>query len=151
MDHAKIPLEIRTRSEDGKRLGQIVRQVMEVASDQETEIAEETWDELLLLVTHADPAICIAAFERHDCALITQLVLRLQAETAWRKRRTILAILFHSLLFLPKFSEVAINSVLPLELARDIQDSCLLQSIICKDRLYWSIRVLTVVMCSHER
>lgn len=151
MDHAKIPMEIRKKSEDSRKLENVVRLVMEGASDQDTEVAGETWDEMLVLVTHADPALCIAALEKHDCALMLQLVLRLQAEISWRKRRVILAILFHCLQFMPKFSEVAMNSVLPTELARDIQATSLSQNTASKDRLFWSIRVLTAVICSREK
>jgi hypothetical protein len=122
---------------------------MEFASDQETDVSEETWNEMLNLITHADPALLISALENHDCALILQLIHRLQAETSWRKRKPILEILFHALKLLSIFANVAINSVLPSELARDIQATCTVQDT-NKDRVYWSIRVHTVTLCYRE-
>ena len=149
-DSDKIALEIRRScGADGQRLDRLVNIIMEFASDQETEVSEETWNEMLNLVTHADPVLLVAALERHDCALILQLVHRLQAETSWRKRKPILAIIFHALQLLPTFVNVAINSVLPSELARDIQAAFAIQDA-NKDRVYWSIRVLTVALCCKE-
>lgn len=148
-DMEKIPMEIRQCGVDSQHLDRLVGAIMEFASDQETDVSEETWNEMLNLITHADPALLISALERHDCALILQLVHRLQAETSWRKRKPILAILFHALQLLPTFVNVAINSVLPSELARDIQTTCTVQDT-NKDRVYWSIRVLTVTLCCQE-
>lgn len=172
VDNSQIPLEIRRHCQDSQELDStptsitpicfhitffmspfflsgLVRVVMEVAADQETEVPEETWDEFLVLITNADPALCIAALERHDCALLNQLVHRLQAETSWRKRKPILAILFRSLLLSPRFPEVAITSVLPAELARDIEATSSLQEV-NRDRLFLSIRVLTAVLCCEK-
>ncbi|EFX75255.1 hypothetical protein DAPPUDRAFT_306850 [Daphnia pulex] len=148
-DTEKIPMEVRHCGVDSQHLDRLVGAIMEFASDQETDVSEETWNEMLNLITHADPALLISALERHDCALILQLVHRLQAETSWRKRKPILAILFHALQLLPTFVNVAINSVLPSELARDIQTTCTVQDT-NKDRVYWSIRVLTVTLCCRE-
>ncbi len=149
-DPEKIPMEVRhSCGVDGQRLDRLVNVIMEFASDQETEVSEEIWNEMLALVTHADPALLIAALERHDCALILQLIHRLQAETSWRKRKPILAIIFHTLQLLPRFVNVAINSVLPSELGRDIQAISAVEDT-NKDRVYWSIRVLTVALCCKE-
>lgn len=148
-DTDQISMEIRRGGLDSHHLDRVVGLIMEFASDQETDVPEETWNEMLDLTTHADRALLIAALERHDCALLLQLVHRLQAETLWRKRRPILAILFHALQLLPTFVNVAINSVLPSELARDIQAIGTAKDI-NKDRIYWSIRVLTVTLCCQE-
>ncbi|KAK4028517.1 hypothetical protein OUZ56_017786 [Daphnia magna] len=148
-DTDQISMEIRRGGLDSHHLDRVVGLIMEFASDQETDVPEETWNEMLDLTTHADRALLIAALERHDCALLLQLVHRLQAETSWRKRRPILAILFHALQLLPTFVNVAINSVLPSELARDIQAIGTAKDI-NKDRIYWSIRVLTVTLCCQE-
>lgn len=148
-DSEKISMEIRQSSVDSQHMERLVGLVMEFASDQETDVTEDSWNELLDLITHADSALLISALERNDCALILQLVHRLQAETSWRKRKPILAILFHALQLSPVFVDEAINSVLPSELARDIQTTCAIQDV-NKDRIYWSIRVLTVTLCSKE-
>lgn len=150
IDPDSISMEIRKNcGADGRKIEQLVEIVMEFASDQETDVSEESWNELLGLVTHADSHLLIAALERHDCALILQLVHRLQAETSWRKRKPILSIIFHALRLSPTFVNVAINSVLPSELARDIQTTCAIQER-NKDRIYWSVRVLTVTLCCKE-
>ena len=149
-DPDKIPMEVRHCGVDSQHLNRLVGLIMEFASDQETDVSEDTWNEMLNLIAHADPALLISALERHDCALILQLVHRLQAETSWRKRKPILQILFHALQLLSTFSNVAINSVLPSELARDlVQTTCTVQDT-NKDRVYWSIRVLTVTLCCRE-
>lgn len=150
IDPDTISMEIRQNcGADGQKIENLVGVVMEFASDQETDVSEESWNELLNLITHADCHLLISALERHDCALILQLVHRLQAETSWRKRKPILAILFHALQLSPTFVHVAINSVLPSELARDIQTTCAVQDK-NKDRVYWSVRVLTVALCCKE-
>lgn len=149
-DPDKISMEVRHCGVDSQHLNRLVGLIMEFASDQETDVSEDTWNEMLNLIAHADPALLISALERHDCALILQLVHRLQAETSWRKRKPILQILFHALQLLSTFSNVAINSVLPSELARDlVQTTCTVQDT-NKDRVYWSIRVLTVTLCCRE-
>lgn len=149
-DSDKISMEVRQSSVDSQKIERLVGLVMEFASDQETDVSEDSWNELLDLVTHADSALLINVLERHDCALILQLAHRLQAETSWRKRKPILAILFHSLQLSPVFVHVAMNSVLPSELARDIQTTCAIVHNVNKDRLYWSVRVLTVTLCCKE-
>lgn len=149
VDHSQIPIGVRRNCDDSRELDRLVGIVMEVAADQETEVTEESWNELLVLITCADPFLCIASLEKHDCALVIQLVHRLQVETSWRKRKPILSILLQSLLLSSKFPAVAISTVLPAELARDIETMFTLKNP-NRDRLFWSVRVLTAVLCSKE-
>lgn len=149
-DFDTISLEIRKScGVDSQHIERLAAVIMEFASDQETDVSEESWNEFLDLITHADHALLIAALNRHDCALILQLVHRLQAETSWTKRKPILVILFHALQLSTTFVNVAINSILPSELARDIQTTFAIQDT-NKDRVYWSIKVLTVTLCCKE-
>ena len=150
VDLGQIPLEIRRNCDDSHELNRLVQIIMETASDQDTDVPQYVWDNFLELITHADPVLCIDALERYDCCMIFRLVQRLQAETCWLKRKPILQILFHGLLLMVTFQNVALNSVLPSDLVRDIQAGYTGHGT-NKERVYWSVRVLTVTLCSKER
>ena len=147
---SEIPLQVRRKGQDNQRLEELLDVVMETASDRDSNVDLEIWDNLLDVLTHADPVLCSAALLRNDCAVIQRLIQRLQAETSWRKRRPILAILFHGLQLSPVFLNVAVNTVLPAELARDIQTTYSTRRCLNKDRLDWPIRLLTLSLCSKD-
>ena len=147
---SQIPLQVRRQSQDSRKLDKLVEVVMETASDRETHVGEETWIELLDVVTHADPVLCVDVLKRFDCSAILRMIERLQAETVWRKRRLILNILFHCLKLSAVFLGMAVNSILPAELARDIQAEYAGHGT-NKERVNWSCKVLTLSLCSKER
>ncbi len=151
VEPSQIPMEVRKECQDSRHLDRLIGIVMEVADDQETDVTQESWNELLDLVTHCDPALSKAALERYDCGPILQLVHRFQCETSSMKRKPILQILYHSLQLQAKFLNVAINSVLPEEIARDIQTRCaVLELKDNNDYLVWAVRVLTITVCASE-
>lgn len=147
----EIPLEVRqTCGNMPSHMHNLVSIISEEASDQETVVPEETWEEFLDVVVRADPVLCINALEKHDCALLVRLIQRLQSEANWKRRNIILAILHRSLQLSPKFMNVAINSILPEELSRDII-TCYSIGSVSKDRILWSVQVLTLTLCASER
>lgn len=147
----EIPLDIRQSCGNmASNIKNVTCTILEEASDQETVIQEETWKEFLDIVIRADPVLCISALEEHDCALLLKLIQRLQSEANGRKRNLILAILHRSLQLSPKFKNVALNSILPEELSRDLVTSCSVEKKL-KERIMWSVRVLTLTLCASER
>lgn len=146
----QIPMDVRMACEDNRHLEQLVKVVMEIADDRETDVDVEVWDRLLELIRCMDSVLSTAALERHDGSLIRRIIEHLQVHTSWHKRNPILKILFHALQLKGTFLNIAINSVLPEELVRDIRDRHT-QHDLNKDRLCWSVRVLTVTLCSMER
>ena len=147
----QIPIEVRRNCQDSRQLEQVVGVIMEMADDRETHVAVESWQEFLDLITHIDSVLSIEVLERHDCALILRLVQHVQVETCWRRRKPILQILYRVLLFKETFLNVVLDSVLPEEIVRDIQTCRREHRDQNQDRLCWSVRVLTVALCSPQR
>ena len=147
----EIPLDVRQScGKMANHIKKVTNTILEEASDQETVVPEETWREFLDIVSRFDPVLCIYALEEHDCALLLKLIQRLQSETNGRIRNLILAILHRSLQLSPTFMNVALNSVLPEELSRDLVTSCVMGKK-SKERIMWSVRVLTLALCASER
>jgi len=144
-----IPIEVRRDCQDSHQLEDLVNVIMEMADDRETQVALDSWYQFLDLVTHIDCVLSVEAVERHNGSLLLRLVQHVQVETSWRKRKPILQILYHVLQLKETFLNVALDSVLPEELVRDIQVTRLQDQ--DPDRLCWSARVLTVVLCSPQR
>lgn len=142
-------MEVRRNCQDYHELEDLVNIIMEMADDRETQVDLDSWHRFLDLVTHIDRVLSVEAVERYNCSLLLRLVQHVQVETSWRKRKPILQILYHVLQLKETFLNVALDSVLPEELVRDIQVTRHQDQ--DPDRLYWSVRVLTVVLCSPQR
>lgn len=142
-------MEVRRNCQDSRQLEELVNVIMEMADDRETHVTLDSWHQFLDLITHIDCVLSVEAVERHNCSLLVRLVQHLQVETSWRKRKPILQILYHVLQLKETFLNVALDSVLPEELVRDIQMTRHQDQ--DPDRLFWSARVLTVALCSPQR